>query len=154
MTVSHKPMLELLSFRSSPDPVRLPYYSCTVQAGFPSPADDHLDNALDLNELLIKCPSATFIARATGSSLKGIGVFEGDYLIVDRSKQAVNGSLIIAVLDGECLVKILCKDRDRIWLQSANPHYPDIFVSEDTSFQIWGVVTSVIHKREQWLCMA
>lgn len=154
MTVPLLHTLEILSFHLSPDPVRLPYYSCTVQAGFPSPADDHLDNALDLNELLIKRPSATFIARTTGSSLKGIGVFDGDYLIVDRSKRAVNGSLVIAVIDGECLVKILCKDRDRIWLQSANPDYPDIHIEDNITFQVWGVVTSVIHKREQWLCMA
>lgn len=154
MTVPRLPILEILSYCPSPHPIRLPYYSCTVQAGFPSPADDHLDNALDLNELLIKRPSATFIARASGSSLKGIGVFDGDYLIVDRSKQAVNGSLIIAVIDGECLVKIFCQDRDRIWLQAANPDYPDMQVDDTVSFQIWGVVTSVIHKREQWLCMA
>jgi DNA polymerase V len=125
---------------------RVPVMSCVVAAGFPSPADDHLDNSLDLSELLIKRPSATFFVRVTGESMRGVGILPGDILIVDRSENAVDGSIVIAVVNGECLVKILCFGSKGTWLQSANKAFPMISIDEDTDFQIWGVVSGVVRQ--------
>jgi DNA polymerase V len=131
-----------------PNSTGVPLLTCKVSAGFPSPADDHLDNALNIQDLLIKKPSSTFFVRATGNSMKGAGIYNNDILIVDRSVVAVNGSVVIAAVDGECLVKILRRDSQRTWLQAAHPKYADLQINEGTSFEVWGVVTGVVRQHE------
>lgn len=146
MTYSKQPATELITCRLLVRVLPLPLLACTVAAGFPSPADDHLDNSLDLNELLIKRPAATFFLKVKGKSMKGAGISDNDILVVDRSVTPVDGSMIVAAVDGECLVKIFCQQHRRTWLQSANPDFPPISITEETVFQVWGVVTSVIHR--------
>ncbi|MFD0750629.1 LexA family protein [Mucilaginibacter calamicampi] len=124
----------------------IPILSSKVAAGFPSPADDHLDNALNLNDLLVKHPAATFLVRATGKSMEGVGIFNNDILIVDRSVNPVHGSVVIAAIDGECLVKTFCQEKKKNWLQSANPNFPLILLEESNSVEIWGVVTGVVRQ--------
>ena len=123
----------------------LPFYSCSVSAGFPSPADDHLDGRLDLNEFLIRHPSATFFVRASGSSMLGAGIHDGDVLIVDRSLEPRDGKIIIAAINGELTVKRLRKQGDKISLEPENKNYPAIELTEGDEMQVWGVVTNVIH---------
>ena len=118
----------------------------TVAAGFPSPADDHLDDVLDLNELLIKRPASTFHVRVSGQSMRGAGILENDILVVDRAETALTGSVVVAAVDGECLVKFLQEINGRKCLKSANPKYPPLFLEEGMEFQIWGVVVGVVRK--------
>ena len=146
MRLATSQYLKILKVKQSALKVVLPLHGCSVAAGFPSPADDHLDNSLDLVELLIKRPAATFFVRATGSSMQGVGIREGDILIVDRSENPVNDSMVVAAVDGECLVKIYRTNGKRVWLQSANPLFPALPVSEENDFQIWGVVTGVVRQ--------
>jgi len=124
----------------------LPLYLAPVSAGFPSPAEDYLDRALDLNELLISNPAATFYVRASGDSMRDAGIQTGDILIVDRAIEPRPGKIVIAAVDGELTVKRLRLKDGRLYLAPENPAYPFLEVSPEASFEIWGVVTCVIHR--------
>jgi DNA polymerase V len=123
----------------------LPIYVTPVSAGFPSPAEDYIEGKLDLNKHLIKHPSATFFVRVTGDSMIDVGIHDGDTLIVDRALEPHDGSIVIAVVDGELTVKRLHKKADELLLVAENKKYQPITIHEETSFEIWGVVTNVIH---------
>ena len=116
-----------------------------VPAGFPSPADDYLEGTLDLNSYLIRHPAATFFVRVEGESMRDAGIYPGDLLIVDRALEPVDNCVIIAAVDGELTVKRLCRRRGRLYLMPENPDFEPLPVDEDTPFDVWGVVTSVIH---------
>ncbi len=123
-----------------------PLFVTSVSAGFPSPADDFVEDKLDLNDLLITHPSATFFIRVDGDSMLGAGITSGDILIVDRARQSVDGNIIIAVLDGELTVKRMRIDGGRVVLMPESPDFPPIVVTPEMQFDVWGVVTSVIHQ--------
>jgi DNA polymerase V len=123
----------------------LPMPGGKVAAGFPSPADDYIEKTLDLNELLVKKPAATFFVRAEGESMLGAGIHPNDILVVDRSLEPVAGKVVICALNGALTVKRL-EQRAGQWLLAAeNPLYADIPVNEGLELVIWGVVTAVIH---------
>lgn len=123
-----------------------PLFTCGVSAGFPSPADEHIDRKLDLNELLIQHPVATFFVRVAGDSMKDAGINHGDILVVDRSLEAASGKIVIAIVNGELTVKRFVQNHISCQLVAANSNYPPVEITEDTDFSVWGVVTSVIHQ--------
>jgi DNA polymerase V len=123
--------------------VRVPFFGSRVQAGFPSPADDFVEEYLDLNRLLVRHREATFFVRVAGDSMIGAGIHSGDILVVDRSLEAMSGKIVIAIVDGELTVKRLYIHEGSILLKPENPDYPDIPVT--AGLEVWGVVTSVIH---------
>ena len=123
-----------------------PLFSCSVSAGFPSPADDYIDRQLDLNELLIANPLATFFVRVAGDSMSGAGIQHDDILVIDRSIEAISGKIVIAIVDGELTVKRLLKRSGSYLLVAEHPDYPPIELAGDMSLEVWGVVTSVIHQ--------
>lgn len=125
--------------------VPLPLYESRVQAGFPSVADDRIEQTLDLNCHLIQHEAATFFVRAIGDSMVGAGIFAGDLLIVDKSLAPTPGKIIVALLDGGFTVKRLKIQNKAIVLCSENSIFPDIHVKEEDAFEIYGVVTNVIH---------
>jgi DNA polymerase V len=120
-------------------------FSGKVAAGFPSPADDYIEKTLDLNELLIQKPAATFFARAQGESMLGAGIHPNDILVIDRSIEPVPGKIVICALNGELVVKRLKNLAGEWLLASENPYYPDIRLHEELEMVVWGVVTNVIH---------
>ena len=122
-----------------------PLFSGKVAAGFPSPADDYVEKNLDLNELLVQKPAATFFVRAQGESMLGAGIHPNDILVVDRSIDPVPGKIVICALNGELTVKRLARDNEQWQLKAENPDYPDIVIYEELDMVIWGVVTNVIH---------
>lgn len=124
----------------------LPFFTHRVAAGFPSPADDHMDNHLDLNEHLVKHPAATFFVRVEGLSMIGAGIHPDDILVVDRSEDAGDGRIVVAAVDGELTVKRLRKQRARVYLEPENPDFQPLEITREMNFVIWGVVTNVIHK--------
>ena len=124
---------------------KLPVFLGRLPAGFPSPADDYLEGKLDLNRHLIKHPAATFFVRVSGDSMLGAGIHTGDLLVVDRSLEAVDGNVIVAALDGELTVKRLSKRGTAVCLLPENRNYQPIEVQPQQEFEIWGVVTNVIH---------
>lgn len=123
-----------------------PIFTSRVQAGFPSPADDHLEDSLDLNTHLIQHKESTFFVKAQGESMLGAGIHQGDILVVDKSLTPKSGKIVIAVVDGEFTVKRLHKYKGIITLKAENPEFEDIKIEGTTELIIWGVVTSVIHQ--------
>jgi DNA polymerase V len=124
---------------------QIPLYSSKVEAGFPSPAEDYVDRRLDLNDYLVKNPAATFFVRVSGLSMVKAGINPDDILVVDRSVEATNGKIVIAVVGGELTVKRLYKDKKQILLLPENDDFSPINISERDDVMIWGVVKSVIH---------
>ena len=117
-----------------------------IYAGFPSPAEDHSDLSLDLNDYLVKHPAATFYVYAKGDSMINSGIYDGDLMIVDRSLDPKSNSIVIAVIDGEFTVKKIKKIKSKLYLQPNNALYKPIQITSNMDFIIWGIVTYVIHK--------
>lgn len=129
--------------------VEIPLYSSKIKAGFPSPADDTVERKLDLNDLIVKHPSSTFFVKVTGDSMVGAGIQEEDILVVDRALNARNGSIILAILNGEFTVKKFMKSSTGIVkLVPENPKYDPIVIRADDDFEVWGVVSFVIRNYE------
>lgn len=122
----------------------VPLVLSPASCGFPSPADDYLDRALDFNELLIANAAATFAVKIAGESMRDAGLFPGDIAIVDRSLTPTNGSVVLALLDGEFTIKRYRMTKAGIVLQAENRAFKDIAVSEDCAFEVWGVVKNTI----------
>lgn len=131
--------------RHRPSRLQIPMAAESIHAGFPSPAENYLEGTLSLDDLLVKHPSATFFVKVAGDSMVGCGIHHGDRLVVDRSLEARPGHVIIAVVNGELLVKRLQRPKGSITLVAENPDYPDLTITEAMEFQVWGVVTAVIH---------
>lgn len=124
----------------------LPLYLAKISAGFPSPAEDYVDKKLDLNEYIIKHPAATFFVRVEGDSMINVGIHDGDLLIVDRSLEPADGKIVIAVINGEMTVKRIRKQKEKLYLMPENEDFEPLEISEGSDFQVWGLVTYVIHE--------
>ena len=123
----------------------LDLFSCKVAAGFPSPADDHIEGKLDLNLHLIRRPAATFFVRAEGESMRDAGIFAGDLMIVDRGIKPKSDDIVIAVVHGELTVKRLIRHHSEWILKAENPDFPSIPMV-DNGCEVWGVVTHSIKR--------
>ncbi|GAA4381652.1 translesion error-prone DNA polymerase V autoproteolytic subunit [Hymenobacter koreensis] len=123
----------------------LPLFACPIPAGFPSPADDHLEASLNLYELLFAHPASTFLARVSGDSMVGAGIRSEDIIAVDRALPPADGCIVVAVLDGEHTLKRLRKKGKSTWLEADNPRYAPIELVEGNNLTVFGVVTHVIH---------
>ena len=121
----------------------IPFFACPIHAGYPSPAQDYTESALDLNEHLVRNPAATFFMRAVESSVQAGGVQDGDILIVDRSLAPRHGCTVVALVDGELMVRKIARCGDRLRLIDAG-HASQPMLSSDAC-EIWGVVTFAIH---------
>ncbi len=122
----------------------IPLILARIPAGFPSPAEDYVEQKLDLNQYLIKHPSATFFVRADGESMTGAGINSGDMLIVDRATKAANNSVVLAVINGDFTIKRIRKVGEKIFLIPENPNFKPIEITADMEFEIWGTVLHVI----------
>ena len=116
-----------------------------IKAGFPSPAQDYVENGIDLNRELVKNPSSTFFGRARGSSMEGAGIFDGDLLIIDKSLEPREGAIAVCFIDGEFTLKRIHFEKHEglvtaIWLQPENEQFTPIKVTQDNQFIIWGIV--------------
>jgi DNA polymerase V len=124
---------------------RTPFYAHKVSAGFPSPADDYVEDRLDLNQLLVQNKSSTFFLRVKGDSMINAGIHDGDIIVVDRSVEPTDRSVVVAVIDGELTVKRLILINGIAELHAENPKYEPIRLREGQELTIWGVVTSSVH---------
>ncbi len=124
----------------------IPCYGDLIKAGFPSPAADYREEVLDFNSYLVQNPAATFTVRVEGDSMIEEGIRSGDLLIVDRSIAPRPGMVVVAILYGEFTVKTLTRCDGRLWLTPGNPAYDPVRIELDMDFQVWGVVTHVIHR--------
>jgi len=126
--------------------IELPLAEASISAGFPSPADDYLEERLDLNKALITHPGSTFYARVKGESMRLAGISDGDLLVIDKSKTPVDGSIVVCLIDGEFTVKRFEKHGDIFFLMPENPDYKPIKLNAENEIKIWGVVTYSIKK--------
>lgn len=126
----------------------LPLILARISAGFPSPADDHIEKKLDLNEYLIKHPAATFFVRVEGESMINAGIHSGDILIVDRALEVRNNNIVIAHINGEFTVKRIRKDNDNLFLMPESDLFKPLKITDEMDFELWGVVTFVIHQAD------
>jgi len=119
----------------------VPLAGVRARLGFPSPADDFMDESIDLHRLLVRNPSATFLYRADGWSMLGVGISDGDILVVDRSVTPQAGDLVIAVWDGnQPTCKVLKTFEHHLELHSANPEFPPIVLDQGTEVEVFAVV--------------
>ncbi|AVG17008.1 error-prone repair protein UmuD [Chromobacterium vaccinii] len=123
-----------------------PLVLAPVRAGFPSPADDYLDDNINLHEYLVDDPPATFIVRVRGDSMIGAGIADGDLLVVDKGLTPVNGDIVVAVIDGEFTVKRLYRRAGACVLAPENSAYPPISLQPGQELLVWGVVTGAVKK--------
>ena len=123
----------------------LPLFLESVQAGFPTTISDNSFEEVDLNSMIIKHPTATFLLRASGDSMTGAGIFSNDILIVDRSIEPKNNKIVIVAIDGQLTVKRLRLNKNSLTLIAENPNYENIEVQQHEEIKIWGVVTMVLH---------
>lgn len=123
----------------------LPLFLSAVPAGFPNQAEDAVEQALDLNALLVTHPAATFFVRVSGRSMENANIFSGDVLIVDRAIEATSGRIVVAVIAGEFTVKRLIRRKGKVLLMSEHVNQPPQELEAGDDFQVWGVVTYIIH---------
>lgn len=123
----------------------IPLLASRVAAGFPSSAENFIEKSLDLNELVIKHPVATFFVRVKGDSMINAGIHSGDILIVDRALTASNNKIVIARIHDEFTVKRILMTETTISLLPENENYKPIHITDDMDFEVWGVVTFVLH---------
>ncbi|MDP5109920.1 MAG: translesion error-prone DNA polymerase V autoproteolytic subunit [Rickettsiaceae bacterium] len=123
---------------------KIPFFSSKVEAGNPSIAEDHIEDLLDMNSLLIRNPETTFCVRVTGLSMIDAGIYEGDTLIVDSSITPIEGKIVIAALDGMLTVKRLGYINGKPFLLPENANFDPIPILENSEVHIWGVVTNVL----------
>ncbi len=126
--------------------LKLPLVSAKVEAGFPSPADDHMERGIDLNEELIRNPAATFMVRVKGDSMRDAGIHAGDVLIVDKSLSPSDRKIVVAMIDGNFTLKRFRNRNGRVTLEAENPDFQPIEVMDGQELTIFGVVTYIIHQ--------
>lgn len=146
MKPSQAPVIELTHADSTSN-LSLPYADHGIQAGFPSPAQDYITEAIDLNLEVVRHPAATFYGRVNGDSMIDEGIEDGDLIVIDRAIEPGNGDLAVCCVEGEFTLKRLKIEPDRIWLIPANETFDPIMITDDSRFEIWGVVTYVIKRK-------
>lgn len=120
-----------------------------IRAGFPSPAQDYMEQAIDLNKEIVKHPASTFYGRVVGNSMSGEGIDDGDILVIDKSLELIDGDLAVCFINGEFTVKRVKLEKDFAWLVPSNQDYQPIKVTKDDEFTIWGIVTYTVKKNRR-----
>lgn len=128
----------------NPPQLLLPLFGHSIPAGFPSPAADYIESSIDMNELLVRDPMATFYLRVKGDSMRDAGIHDGSVVVVEAGLTARSGDIVVAELDGGFTLKRLVKTRGLYELHPANPDYPVIRISEGGELRIFGVVTATV----------
>lgn len=138
--------MEIFTLNESPQKLELEMYADLLPAGFASLMDGYKDKKLDINEYLVEYPSATFLIRVEGLSMKDAGILPGDILVVDRSKNIVSGDVVVALLDGQFMVKRFVKKQGKIILQAENKDFEDVQISSEAELTVWGKVVGSFRK--------
>lgn len=138
-------MIEIRAADSATE-LPLPFAIQGISCGFPSPAEDYMEQSIDLNKVLIKDKESTFFGRVKGNSMLDAHISDGDVLVIDRSLTAHNNSIALCMLNGEFTVKRIVKKAGKVFLHPANPSFRTIEVLPEMDFSVWGVVTYIIHK--------
>lgn len=128
------------------NPIELPFIKAGIKAGFPSPAADFDETKISLDAVLVKNREATFYAKASGTSMIGAGIDDGDILVIDRGLEPQNNKVAVCYLDGEFTVKRIKVTQEEVYLMPENKLFEPIKVTEENQLIIWGIVTYVVKK--------
>ncbi len=128
------------------NPIELPFITAGIKAGFPSPAADFDETKISLDTVLVKNREATFYAKASGTSMTGAGIDDGDILVIDRSLEPRNNKIAVCLLDGEFTVKRIKVSKEEMFLMPENKSFEPIKITDDNQLIIWGIVTYVVKK--------
>lgn len=120
--------------------LEIPFFDLGISAGFPSPAQDFTELRINLNKQFIKNHDTTFILKVKGHSMKNIGIFDDDFIIVDKSLEPQNGKIAVCQIDGEFTIKRIKIERKVVWLIAENEEYAPIKVTAENELIIWGIV--------------
>ncbi len=143
----HKPPTIEIYLPDTSTEVKIPILIESIKAGFPSPADDYIEDTLDLNQYLIKNKSSTFFAKVKGNSMNHSNIFNEDILIIDKSIQPIIGSILVCSINGEFTIKRVKRvNSKKIVLMPDNPDFPPLEIDDKSTLDIWGVVTYSIHR--------
>lgn len=137
--------LQILTAENS-SKFELPLYIDGISCGVPSPSYESVSDKMDMNRELVRNPMTTFYAKVSGQSMIDDGIDDGDLLVIDRSLEPEDGKIAVCFVDGEFTCKRIQLKRDGIWLMPANVDYRPIHISEESNFQIWGIVTHVVKR--------
>ncbi len=148
MTIS-----SIFAVRETSNGMMVMSYDAHVPAGFPSPAADYKEERIDLNKELIPHPNSTFIVSCQGDSMINAFIPSKAKLVVDRSVKPVNGSIVVAVINGEFTVKYLKRNKYKCWLVPANSKYQEVEITDEMDMRVWGVVTNIIINPTDVKCM-
>jgi DNA polymerase V len=140
------PEIEGINPAGADKTLALPLAGSRIAAGFPSAAEDFSEGKLDLNDILVKRPTATFYIKVAGESMRDTGIFPGDILVVDRGENPQHGHVVVAAVNGELTVKRLYRKGKTVRLDAENPAYPNIEIGGETELAIWGVVRANVHR--------
>ena len=141
----HSQVLEPLDIQEV-EGLEFPFVASYISAGFPSPADDYLEDKIDLGRYLVQNPAATYFMRVRGSSMQDANIHDGDVLVIDKSLKPADGLPVVCFLDGEFTVKTFKKSKEGVFLMPANPAFAPIEITEEMDMRVWGVVVWVLHK--------
>ena len=140
--------IEIFKAEQGPE-LNLSYADGGIHAGFPSPAQDYIEDGIDLNKELIRHKASTFYGRVVGDSMVETGIDEGDIIVIDKSLDACEGDLVVCYVDGEFALKYLRIENGKLMLCAGNKAYAPIAVNDGDDFRVWGVVTYTIKKRNK-----
>lgn len=135
-------MLQIIPIEFSP--LELPMLLVSASAGFPSPAQDDMEEPINLGDWLVEHPAASYIMRVEGYSMAGAGINDGDLIVVSRAKKPTSGHIVVALVYGDRTLKRLRRREGRLWLIAEADGYPDIIIDEHV--EIWGVVVGLARK--------
>ncbi|WP_210489874.1 LexA family protein [Rufibacter aurantiacus] len=124
----------------------VPLYASYISAGFPSPADDYLEDKVELSNYLVQNPTSTYMMKVKGNSMQDANIHEGDLLVIDKSLKPRDGLPVVCFLDGEFTVKTFRYISGKVYLEPANPAYPRIEITEEMDMRVWGVIVWILHK--------
>ena len=145
--------MKIIHLSKPPQPITILSYNANIPAGFPSPAADYMEERIDLNKELVPHPNSTFVVSCQGDSMINAFIPAKAKLVVDRSVKPQNGSIVVAVVNGEFTVKYLRKNKHKCWLVPANIKYSEMEITDEMNMQVWGVVTSIIINPTDVTCM-
>jgi DNA polymerase V len=122
------------------------FVSVPINAGFPSPAEDYIEDTIDLPKMLLKNPSSTYILKVKGQSMVDAGIFDKSLIVVDASLEPLNGDIAVCIIDGEFTLKRISKFKDKLYLLPENKDFKPIEVKEGSNFEVWGILTWVLNQ--------
>ncbi len=146
MRIPESRLQEVKAYLENEDHYSIPYFSGKVRAGVPTLVDDNIEEYINLNNLLIQNPKATFVVRASGDSMINASINDGDMLVIDKQLVPKNNNIVVVSVEGHLTVKRLIVHDQSMELKAENEHYSSIYLKEEDNFSILGVVTNVIHQ--------